>query len=77
MKWTDMFEGLNDEIQRRTRALRIFPNVESCLRMIRALRVGTHEARPEGRRQLTMDGPLAEQKMALMGSAHETEKIVR
>jgi transposase-like protein len=34
---------LNEEIRRRTHVVRIFPNGESCLRLIRALAVETHE----------------------------------
>jgi putative transposase len=37
MKSTNMLERLNEEIRRRTRVVRIFPNTESCLRLIRAL----------------------------------------
>lgn len=43
MKSTNMLERLNEEIKRRTHVVRIFPNVESCLRLIRALCVETHE----------------------------------
>ncbi len=38
-----MLERLNEEIKRRTRVARIFPNTESCLRLVRALCVETHE----------------------------------
>ncbi len=38
-----MLEGLNEEIRRRTRVVRIFPNRESCLRLARALAVETQE----------------------------------
>ncbi|MFO1417427.1 MAG: transposase [Methylotetracoccus sp.] len=44
MKSTNMLERLNEEIKRRTRVVRIFPNTESCLRLVRALCVETHEA---------------------------------
>lgn len=44
LKSTNMLERLNEEIKRRTREVRIFPNTESCLRLIRALCVETHEA---------------------------------
>jgi transposase-like protein len=32
-----MLEWLNEEVKRRTRVVRVFPNADSCLRMIRAL----------------------------------------
>ncbi len=43
LKSTNMLERLNEEIKRRTRVARIFPNTESCLRLVRALCVETHE----------------------------------
>ena len=43
MKSTNMLERLNQEIKRRTHVVRIFPNAESCLRLVRALAVETHE----------------------------------
>lgn len=61
LKSTNMLERLNEEIKRRTRVVRIFPNVESCLRLIRALCVETHETWLEDNRYLNMS-LLAEQK---------------
>jgi len=65
LKSTNMLERLNEEIKRRTRVVRIFPNPESCLRLIRALCVETHEAWLEDSRYLNMT-LLAEQKKELM-----------
>ena len=50
-----MLERLNEEIKRRTRVVRIFPNSESCLRLVRALCVETHEAWLEDNRYLNME----------------------
>jgi transposase-like protein len=61
MKSTNMLERLNEEIKRRTRVVRIFPNADSCLRLIRALCVETHETWLEDNRYLNMT-LLAEQK---------------
>lgn len=61
LKSTNMLERLNEEIKRRTRVVRIFPNTESCLRLIRALCVETHEAWLEDNRYLNMT-LLAEQR---------------
>jgi transposase-like protein len=47
-----MRERLNEEIERRTRVVRIFPHAESCLRLVRALCVEIPEAWPEGNRYL-------------------------
>ena len=43
LKSTNMLERRNEEIERRTHVVRIFPNAASCLRLIRALCVETHE----------------------------------
>lgn len=61
MKSTSMLERLNEKANRRTRVVRIFPNADSCLRLIRALCVETHEAWLEDSRYLNMM-LLAEQK---------------
>ena len=61
LKSTNMLERLNEEIKRRTRVVRIFPNETSCLRLIRALCVETHETWLEDSRYLNM-AFLAEQK---------------
>lgn len=55
IKSTNMLERLNEEIRRRTRVVRIFPNEESCLRLIRALAVETHENWIEAHRYLDMN----------------------
>ncbi len=43
MKSTNMLERYNEEIRRRTRVVRIFPNAESCLRLILVLAAETYE----------------------------------
>jgi putative transposase len=43
LKSTNMLERLNEEIKRRTYVVRIFPNADSCLRLVRALAIETHE----------------------------------
>jgi putative transposase len=55
LKSTNMLERLNEEIKRRTNVVRIFPNQESCLRLVRALAVETHEGWLEEHRYLNMD----------------------
>lgn len=65
LKSTNMLERLNEEIKRRTRVVRIFPNAASCLRLIRALCVETHEAWLEDSRYLNMT-LLVEQKKEML-----------
>jgi putative transposase len=55
LKSTNMLERLNEELRRRTRVVRIFPNVASCLRLTRALCAETHEAWLEDNRYINMD----------------------
>jgi transposase-like protein len=55
LKSTNLLERLNEEIKRRTHVVRIFPNADSCLRLIRALAVETHENWLEAHRYLNMD----------------------
>lgn len=55
MKSTNMLERFNEEIKRRTHVVRIFPNAGSCLRLVRALAVETHESWLEASRYLNMD----------------------
>ena len=54
MKSSNMLERFNEEIKRRTYVVRIFPNEASCLRLVRALAVETHENWIEGTRYLNM-----------------------
>lgn len=55
LKSTNMLERFNEEIKRRTRVVRIFPNESSCLRLIRALAAETHEDWLEASRYLNME----------------------
>ncbi len=64
-----MLERLNEEIKRRTHVVRIFPNAESCLRLVRALAVETHENWLEANRYLNMDDLREQKKLALRAAA--------
>lgn len=61
MKSTNLLERLNEEIKRRTRVVRIFPNAASCLRLVRALCAEVHETWLEDSRYIDMS-LLMEQK---------------
>ena len=43
MRTTNMLERQNQELKRRTRVVRIFPNEQSCLRLVAALLMETHQ----------------------------------
>jgi putative transposase len=55
IRTTNGLERFNQEIRRRTRVVRIFPNRQSCLRLVTALAVEQSEEWVTGRRYLDMD----------------------
>lgn len=61
LRSSNLIERVNEEIKRRTHIVRVFPNEESCLRLVRALCVEIHEEWQEGSRYLNMQ-LLQEQK---------------
>ena len=69
MKSTNMLERLNQELKRRTHVVRIFPNAESCLRLVRALAIETHENWLEAPRYLNMEHLKEHKKEALRALA--------
>ena len=69
MKSTNMLERLNQELKRRTHIVRIFPNAQSCLRLVRALAVEMHENWLEATRYLNMDHLKEHKKEALRALA--------
>ncbi|MCA1848952.1 MAG: IS256 family transposase [Actinobacteria bacterium] len=54
IRTTNGLERFNQEIKRRTRVVRIFPNTEACLRLVTALAVEQSEEWVTGRRYLEM-----------------------
>ena len=69
MKSTNMLERLNQEFKRRSHVVRIFPNTQSCLRLIRALAVETHENWLEATRYLNMEHLKEHKKQTLKMAA--------
>jgi putative transposase len=63
IRTTNGLERLNQEIKRRTRVVRIFPNREACLRLVTALAIEQSEEWLTGRRYLDMS-ELEEQRSA-------------
>jgi transposase-like protein len=55
MKSTNMLERFNEELRRRSRVIRIFPNSDSCLRLAASLCQETSEIWETGRRYLDFD----------------------
>src|SRR4051794_28060816 len=54
IRTTNGLERLHEEIKRRTRVVRIFPNPQACLRLVTALCVEQSEEWVSGRRYLEM-----------------------
>jgi putative transposase len=54
IRTTNGLERFNQEIKRRTRVVRIFPNPQACLRLVTALCVEQSEEWVTGRRYLDM-----------------------
>ena len=69
LKSTNMLERFNEEIRRRTYVVRIFPNADSCLRLVRALAVETHENWLEANRYLNMNDLKEHKKLMLKAAA--------
>jgi transposase-like protein len=63
IRTTNGLERFNQELKRRTRVVRNFPNREACLRLVTALAVETSEEWLTGRRYLNM-GELEEHRRA-------------
>jgi putative transposase len=55
IRTTNGLERFNQELKRRTRVVRIFPNREACLRLVTALAVEQSEEWITGRRYLDME----------------------
>ncbi len=72
IRTTNGLERLNQELKRRTRVVRIFPNPASLLRLVTALAMEQSEEWVSGRRYLDMTlraGPTAEQAAAPLVAA--------
>src|SRR3546814_13783514 len=77
MKSTNMLERFNEEIRRRTYDVRIFPNAPSCLRLVRALDVQTHDNWLDANRYLKMDELREPDKTEIRGRKTDVEgKVV-
>lgn len=69
MRSSNLLERFNEEIRRRTYVVRVFPNEESALRLIRALAAEQHEEWQEGSRYLSMQLLWEQKKEALRTAA--------
>ena len=69
MRTTNTLERMNQEIRRRTRIVRVFPNEESCRRLAGAVSVEIHEGWLAGNRFLDMG-----LRRELMEAGQEAEK---
>jgi putative transposase len=65
IRTTNGLERLHEEIRRRTRVVRIFPNEQACLRLVSALAAEQHELWISGKRYLNME-PLDQEHKAVV-----------
>ena len=73
LRTTNGVERLNEEIRRRERVIRIFPNRESAIRLIGALLMEIDEAWTTGRRYLDMEAYWAWREQ--QASSAQTAKV--
>ena len=71
IRTTNGLERFNQEIKRRTRVVRIFPNREACLRLVTAIAVEQSEEWLTGRRYLDM-----EELKEWRSEARESEEVM-
>ena len=69
MRSTNLLERLNEEIRRRTYVVRVFPNSDACLRLVRALVAEQHEEWQEGHRYMNMQLLVEQRKEHLRSAA--------
>lgn len=62
IRTTNGLERLHEEIRRRTRVVRIFPNQQACLRLVSALAAEHHDLWVSGKRYLNMETLAQENK---------------
>jgi transposase-like protein len=67
IRTTNGLERFNQEVKRRTRVVRIFPNRQACLRLVTALAVETSEEWLTGRRYLDMEELKQERSLSRAG----------
>jgi putative transposase len=67
IRTTNGLERFNQEIKRRSRVVRIFPNRQACLRLVTALAVETSEEWVTGRRYLDMEELKQERSLSRAG----------
>lgn len=70
-------EAQSEEIKRRTRVVRIFPNREACLRLVTALVVEQSEEWVSGRRYLNMEELMAEGEASGVKREEEMVALMR
>lgn len=72
LRTTNGIERLNEEIRRRERVIRIFPNEESLLRLIGALLMETHDAWQSGKVYLDLAAFLSQQELLANTTAQKS-----
>jgi len=73
---TNMVERVNQTIRTRTRLVRIFPNRESCLRLVTALLMELHEEWITGKRYVSFPAPDQEESDRKLGLADKLKETI-
>jgi len=55
IRTSNVVERVNGEVKRRTRVARLFPNEDSCLRLMTAVLQETHETWKSGKKYMTLE----------------------
>jgi transposase-like protein len=77
IRTTNGLERFNQELRRRTRVVRIFPNPEACLRLVSALAIEQSEEWLTGRRYLDMEELREHRRSDGYGEAEEAMLVER
>jgi transposase-like protein len=72
-----MLEYLNEEIKGETHVVPIYPNGESCLRLVRAPAAKTHENWLEQHRYLNVAGPITRSRAGREALTQTSSPTVR
>ena len=77
LRTSNSIERLNEEIRRRERVIRIFPNEESMDRLLGSLLIEQHEKWISGKTYFSMETYEREKELARKTAAEIRQKMVR
>ena len=75
LRTTNSIERLNEEIRRRERVIRIFPNRESVIRLLGALLMEQDEKWTTGKKYSDMEEYFTWRESQILGQTHKVTRI--